>query len=213
MAAPWKNTKSTSIAKVIGRDPCWRKLHAESKNRLHKHGGKLTPNKETLNLQRKGSLEEGEETSTKIHCPSCSMDTVAGTIFCVGGAKRTNMSKKQEEASSKSLQEGFAVIRWRLRTKQSGATVRQGHGAPPESRYERCQHWKHQREKEVQLHHRQVGLGLVAVWTLSAHDWRPSQCVSLLHELGTGFSSLRVQVGVESCCFQRCGSDCCAKSC
>ena len=71
---------------------------------------KLAANQETIDLQREGNFEKDETTSKRIQCLFCSMDLVAGTTFCVRGAKETYLPKGQEEQERNSVQKDIAFI-------------------------------------------------------------------------------------------------------
>ena len=161
-----------SIAKVIGTDTMPEETSSAIQQRIPDTQSQLTPNKETLDLQNKGNFEDDEKTSKRTHCPLCSMDFVAGTMFCVW-CKTNTLFQGRKGASShftprrlclqpSSYEVGGKTSnaqRLRQRTMQRAAAVRQGQGPLPKGRDVRCQYWKRSRETQVPLHHRKVGIG------------------------------------------------------
>ena len=106
----WEKTKSTSMAKVLGKIPCWRQLFARANNTLHKQSGDSPQTKRPWTSQQKWNFEQNETLKKKVHGQCCNMTPVASTTFGACGVKQPNLSQEQEEQAQTSLQEGFAYI-------------------------------------------------------------------------------------------------------
>ena len=166
VTAPWKRRRKVHpIAKVIGTHPA---RGARSNNKSRKQGGNLlrtrTPmhlqrkgnfeddekTSESLNFQKKGNFEDNEKTSSRVQRHSCNQEDIIGTTFCSCVAF--------SDCTPRRLRSSTFRLELR-RTQQSTAAIWQGQRSSSKCRHKRSQNWKHQREKEVQLHCGKVGCG------------------------------------------------------
>ena len=165
VTAPWKRRRVHPIAKVIGTHPA---RGARSNNKSRKQGGNFlrtrTPmhlqrkgnfeddekTSESLNFQKKGNFEDNEKTSSRVQRHSCNQEDIIGTTFCSCVAF-SDCTPRRLRSSTFRLEP--------RRTQQSTAAIWQGQRSSSKCRHKRSQNWKHQREKEVQLHCGKVGCG------------------------------------------------------
>ena len=96
----------------------------------------------------------------RIQCPLCMFDLVADTecLWCKANTlvvERTRGASMFSHPSSYKARDPERQHPW---TEQISAAVWQGQGPSPKGRYERFYNWQHQREKDVQHHHRKMGL-------------------------------------------------------
>ena len=106
VTVPWKKTKSTWIAKVIGKDGASQETRCVIEEQVPRTKWQLTP---TLDLQKKRNFDEKKDSSI-VQCQQCDMNKIIGTVFGSCGAKIPNLSEEQEEQAQTLLQEGFAYI-------------------------------------------------------------------------------------------------------
>ena len=137
-----------------GKRPCQRTLYARFK---HKHP---TPDVATWHSEpgvpgppEKRTLRRANKYLTQIQCPFCSMDLVAGTTFffvCLW-CNANKLGERSRAASTNVAPRRLCLHPSSYKARDARTTQQQYGKAKnhsPKGRYNRCQHWKHRREKE-----------------------------------------------------------------
>ena len=147
MSAPWKRTQSTTIAKVLGKGTLLLETLCAVQKQIPRTRWQLTPDLESLDLQRNSNFEEDETPRRGFSARSAAWTLSQAKRLCLwcitntapGGLCLHPSSYTARDATSKSERQN-------LPTERNGAG-RQGQGPKPQGRYKRCENWKHQREK------------------------------------------------------------------
>ena len=163
MTAPWKKTKSTSVAKDNRKDTVLEELHARFKQ-VPQINWPLVPNPEPLDLQKKGNIEEDliespvpawQRGKCRRHIILCLWREAATLVERTREASSFTLRRLRVHPISDAARDKTSNIERQQQTKQSTAAVRQCQGPQPNGCYKRCQNRKHQKGMDD------------GIWTLS----------------------------------------------